>query len=130
MFGAACKNAEYIPITDEMKKWFLKGHNEKRNLIAQGKLGGVFEETASRMATIVSLLKTKCIEMRGKSRIFNEKIGSLFRKSIFLSRKSTFSSENRIFLWRIEHFLEKIEFQEEKLVFFSDKKSNSYRKTN
>lgn len=42
-------------MTDEMRKWFIKDHNEKRNSIALGKLGGVFKATASRMATIVSV---------------------------------------------------------------------------
>lgn len=41
-------------MTDDMKRWLIKDHNDKRNLIALGKLGGVFKETASRMATIVS----------------------------------------------------------------------------
>lgn len=45
----------YVPITDELKEVFLKGHNEKRSLVAQGKLdGNFFNKPAARMATLVS----------------------------------------------------------------------------
>lgn len=54
-FGAECHNATYIPITDKLRKFFLNGHNEKRNLVAQGQLDHAFlNKTATRMATLVS----------------------------------------------------------------------------
>lgn len=48
-------NDSYVPITDEIKEAILRGHNENRDIVAQGKLDGVFlNQTASRMTTLVS----------------------------------------------------------------------------
>lgn len=56
-YGPKCQQAECLPITNEIKEIFLRAHNEKRNLIAQGKGDGIFRgKTASRMATLVSSL--------------------------------------------------------------------------
>lgn len=54
-YGKKCQQAECLPITNEIKEIFLRDHNEKRSLIAQGKGDGIFRgKTASRMATLVS----------------------------------------------------------------------------
>lgn len=53
-FSSNCKNAKYIPITNQMKQLFLDIHNKLRNDQALGKTGHIFTKTASDMATLVS----------------------------------------------------------------------------
>lgn len=44
-----------VPITNEIKEVILNGHNEKRNLVAEGRAFGVLlNEAATRMTTLVS----------------------------------------------------------------------------
>ncbi|XP_055308103.1 venom allergen 3-like [Sitodiplosis mosellana] len=50
-FGPLCDKASSVSIDDEIRNQFLKGHNERRSFVAQGKLGGFFKP-AVRMATI------------------------------------------------------------------------------
>lgn len=57
--SSACPpDTTYVPITDKIKEAFLTKLNEKRNLVAEGKLDGVFlDKTAIRMPTLVSNFK-------------------------------------------------------------------------
>lgn len=55
-FSSNCIDAKYVPITDELKKLFLDGHNKIRNEQALGKTGHIFRKTVADMATVVSIL--------------------------------------------------------------------------
>ncbi|XP_031637955.1 uncharacterized protein LOC116350332 [Contarinia nasturtii] len=51
---SGCKSPRFIPLTDAHKKIFLDGHNVRRNIIALGKLPGIFAgRKAVDMAEIV-----------------------------------------------------------------------------
>lgn len=41
-------------MTDELKQWFIDGHNKLRNQHALGQTGGLFTDTVSNMASLVS----------------------------------------------------------------------------
>lgn len=46
-------------MTDELKQWFIDGHNKLRNQHALGQTGGLFTDTVSNMASLVSgIIKT------------------------------------------------------------------------
>lgn len=49
-------------MTDELKQWFLDGHNKLRNKHALGQTGGLFSDTVSNMASMVSeLIEVDCV---------------------------------------------------------------------
>lgn len=58
-------DATHIQMTDEFKEAFLRGFNEKRSLVAEGRLDGVFwNKPAARMATLVSELMLILIQSK------------------------------------------------------------------
>lgn len=55
VFASNCRNAKYIPITDEFKQLFIDVHNKLRNEQALGKTGHIFTKTVADMASVVSI---------------------------------------------------------------------------
>lgn len=53
-FGSKCKDAKYVPMTDELKQVFIDETNKYRNQHALGKTGGVFKDQAADMGAVVT----------------------------------------------------------------------------